>query len=818
MSYIIDIPGKISKIYLGIGYLFEEIYAQLNVFKVYRRIEASSSIDPELLDSTHRLMISIVNICALSYKLIDGGKLVQIKAGLKAALFDDDSGVHDELVKLERLTKAQSVVTGAITLEHVLSTEKGLGQLLASQCESAEKLSNIREGVEVLVTAENDRRMERVTKEQIRKIARRLKIESNLTQEHEKTLAKISKGTVPGSGEWLWDCHEFRNWIDPESEVNPLLLISGTQQSGKSYLLSVIIDELESAHGEAARNKSRISIAYYFFSKRDEKTSRDGQLDQNSIETALKCMCLQIAAKQKGYAKDMAGICDSSKDSDFQNLSCGDLWNSLKLGSPRGDVTQFLLFDGLDQLSETDAGQLFKLLSTQRQSPAGFVTSKPERSRLRILATGSSKMFNMSVSLLLPIINIKSFNASDISKFIDHELENDEIMQARSVEMIDLTRSIRTKLHTKAQGDFSIVKQKLERIKSAVEADASLDDIEDILEEDHEQDIFQIAQDVINDLSKSLNVEDIKQLNELFIWSINAQYHFTISELRAALVLRSRKSPLRQIERKIKSKYAKIFEVEDDGTVRINWQIEDFLESSKSPRASTASTDVSGTPKITMTISISNAGLDKVQQFLWDLSEKAAFERFPFKASETVQEKGTLRVNYIDANLVIASACLDLLADEPDEKTNSLVWYALECLSHHLAILMSFGSNLEPLEKQGILKGLLTVLVDTDAVEKHWTSGSGLRRYWLDNDYDVDSVEYWLNDTTAALLLEPRDRRDLKRLLDESVGYGGFWKDVTIRMSRHWLQLRRSSAREAYDWVDGFLAMVSPLLTIRRGR
>ena len=815
---MIDIPGKISKIYVGIGCLFEEISTQLSVFKVYRRIEASSSIDPELLDSTHRLMIGIVNICALSYKLIDGGKLVHIKTGLKAALFDDDSGVRAELVNFEKLTKAQSVVTGAITLEHVLSTEKGLGQLLASQCESKEKLSNIREGVEVLVTAENDRRTERVTKEQIRKIAKRLKIDSNLTQEHEKTLAKISKGTVPGSGEWLRDCHEFRNWADPEIEVNPLLLISGTQQSGKSHLLSVIIDELESAHGEAARNKSRISIAYYFFSKRDEKTSREGQLDQNSTETALKCMCLQIASKQKVYAKDIAGICDSSEDSDFKNLSCRDLWNSLKLGAPRGDVTQFLLFDGLDQLSESDAGQLLNVLSTQRQSPAGFVTSKPERSRLRILATGSPKTFNMDVSLLLPIINLTASNASDISKFIDHELKKDEIMQAGSVEMMDLTRSIRTKLHAKAQGDFSIVKQKLERIKSAVEADASSDDIEDILEEDHEQDILQIAQDVINDLYTSLNVEDIVQLNELFNWSIHAQRHFTISELRAALFLRSRKSPLRQFEKKVKSKYAKIFDVENDGTVRIKWQIAEILMNSNTPRASTASMDLSGSPKITMTISISNAGLDKVQKFLWDLSEKAAFERFPFKASETVQEKGTLRVNYIDANFVIASACLDLLADEPDEKTKSLSWYALECLSDHLEALVSLQSHLEPLEKKGILKGLLNVLVDTDAVETHWTSGSGLRRYWLDNNCHVDAVEYWLKDTTAARLLEPRDKRYLKRLLDESAGYGGFWKDVTIRMSRHWLQLRRSSAREAYEWVDGFLAMVSLLLTIRRGR
>jgi len=66
ISFLIDVPGKIAKVYEGVGNLFEEVSHFLVLFRIYGNY---TKLDPELRDGTHKLMISLVKICGLSIKM-----------------------------------------------------------------------------------------------------------------------------------------------------------------------------------------------------------------------------------------------------------------------------------------------------------------------------------------------------------------------------------------------------------------------------------------------------------------------------------------------------------------------------------------------------------------------------------------------------------------------------------------------------------------------------------------------------------------------------------------------------------------------------
>jgi len=813
VSFLIDIPRTIGQVYEGIGDLFDEISSFLVTFRIYKRVEQYASIDSELLLNTHRLMISFVDICALSIKLLDGGKRTYIKTGIKAVLFRDDSGVQSALNDFRSLIQNQSAVTEAVTLGHVMSMEKGLGDLLATASVTGKIVGHVSEGMDELVAAESDRKIERMTREYSLAVAKRLSLEPDAHRESEKVLNRMRRESVQNCGVWLQDIPCYKRWIDPASDADPLLLISGNRRSGKSYLVSSIVEELEEAQRDGAKIATKLAIAYTFFERREEKSKKDGGGDHKSVAMALRSMALKLADQHMVYLKELASTRDSKKDSAFKSPSPKELWDALKFSSPRSDVIYVLIFDGLDHLSDPVAEELLQVLAEQgRSSPASSGSAKVERPRLRILATGRPETFKSFPSS--PGFDVSLLNTSDIKEFIERELKNDVLLKEQNVEMVEVTKFIRARLPEVARGDYSIVQQKLERIKEAVAADEYSDTIKSILDESPDQDKTKRAAKVISDLNASLKAQDVKQLNEILMWVIYGLEYLSIDQLRTALWLKSRKSPVQPFDKKLKGKYAKVLYVGDNDKVFVRGDVSGFLQDSTSPRAASLVFKDALKPKITMTISINNADRDAVKKFFWDLSERIAFEKYPFDESDAkIEEKGVIGVNMIDSHFDIAEQCLELLNDEPDEKTAVLVPYALENLAAHLRELVDLrndadGGGLEPGEKKAILKGLLTLLSDIDATEKHWRTGHGLRAYWLENKENVSAIETWLNDPKALDLLEPRDKRSLKRVLEHSEGHGGYWRPLTLAISRQWLQGREWDVKEAFDWIEGFITMV----------
>lgn len=306
-------------------------------------------------------------------------------------------------------------------------------------------------------------------------------------------------------------------------QTNPLLLLTGDTNSGKSFLVSVVSYHLQR---NAGKGPARTLAAYHFFPKRTEKSGQDPR----PVETALKCMALQIAEQNAAYAKSISNFCESKDDEYFKNSPCKELWEVLKFATPKGDLTYFLLFDGVDQLSSANAEQLLDILGTLHK-PSG----ESEQSQTRVLVSGMTDTFNNGRFQSVPKIQIEQSNDADIKSYIERELKDRDLLQGRDSETAKFRSTIYKKLPDLAQGNFFKVQNAIDKIDDAVASDGSPEELEKILNEAG-QNRETIAQNVIEELSELLSAKEIEELNEILVWVVYGILYFDLNELQAALV------------------------------------------------------------------------------------------------------------------------------------------------------------------------------------------------------------------------------------------------------------------------------------------
>ncbi len=491
-------------------------------------------------------MISFVDICALSITLRKSGKWKSFKGSFKKVIFNDDSGVSKEIESFKALIATHSSIQGTITLEQgtitlkeVLNTRKDLVQVLTIACETkesisdvAKRLDHVAEGVDVLTSAENARKTEQLTKENQKKIADKLLGSTDLAQRSTTTCDECWEACIKGSGDWMHEIQQYQDWADRKPEADPLLLITGDTNTGKSFLSSVIIHQLRSSRSSTLPAAVRTPlIAYHFFPKKTEKSTKD----ENPAETALKCLAVQLAASDPAYAKKLLALCEGqwADDTRVKKLSCKELWQGLSFVVPKRDLTYFLVFEGLDQLSAANSEQLLDILSGLGNSLADS-----DRCQLRVLASGSSETFSEELFGDVPKINIPNCNAEDIGRYIDHELKKRDLLQGKDPETVKLRDSILDQLPNLVDGDYFKVQTTLMKIDDLVSSDGSASEIESILKEAG-QSRGTIARDVVEAANQTLSAKEIDELNELLVWVVFGTDWVTINDLQAALVRQS---------------------------------------------------------------------------------------------------------------------------------------------------------------------------------------------------------------------------------------------------------------------------------------
>jgi hypothetical protein len=266
VSLLLDVPKSVHEFHGTIDAVFGIVGPTLSQFKIYERIELFSAIDPELIIATHKVMISFVDICALTITLRKGSGWSRFKAAAKQALLKDDSGLKDEIEQFKKLVRGQQNVQATLTLEVPLSAKADLAAILGKACETRKKIDTIAIDISNLKEGESKRSMEKTRQENLTKIRSKFAIDEKAVNASKEVYKKIWEQCVTESGSWLRSLDDYKKWSDKaNSEASPLLLLTGEAHSGKSSVMSTIAHELKAAHESAGQSNIRAMVAYYFF-------------------------------------------------------------------------------------------------------------------------------------------------------------------------------------------------------------------------------------------------------------------------------------------------------------------------------------------------------------------------------------------------------------------------------------------------------------------------------------------------------------------------------------------------------------------------
>ena len=260
------------------------------------------------------------------------------------------------------------------------------------------------------------------------------------------------------------------------------------------------------------------------------------------------------------------------------------------------------------------------------------------------------------------------------------------------------------------------------------------------------------------------------------------------------------------MKKKLEGKYAKVFSVDSDNDVSINPDLEDVLTTDQSRRHA-----IEEAPKITATITITNAGIRTVQNFLWTLCEKAMIDKFNFDSTTAaIVSKPRIEVNEFDAHLAILQRSLKVLLGEPDDKTKSLIPYMLEYLPDHLDHVMEASSSneLTDAEKREIGNGVYALFVDGDILEQYGDHLTLTVDNWMDSTPGIPAFWKWLTDGDAIGYLGKKDKEWLNQVNSSSNRNQGLLQPVAVMVAKQWLRKRDWDIEDTYNWISNFLNIV----------
>ena len=823
---LINIPTKIDKFYDDLAHLFEDISAFMKQFKIYQRIEQYAEVDMELKQCTTKVIIVFVDICALSIDILSGSKLKKLKTFAKIALFDNDSGVREKLEEMERLIIHQGQISDAVTLEHVLRSEKeaassikAVSSLLTETSEASRMLLEeksdeilnelaanrstlqaVEVGMEALQKDTTEKNSERKQQELFKDLCKKLSVDRDRIQKSDpKDFDQMRSDSLPGTGNWLKDVEVYKEWIDLQSNVDIPLLLTGSNGSGKSHLAFAALDDLKRQYSVATSNPTRVLVAFYRFTKvNDETLSRDG-----IVKEALKIMAAQIADQNTVFSKHLNSHLESKDPSFLKDVPVQDLPKALippPVMKDTKNIAYVLLFDGVDQLNDDLANQLFEAILTMKSTSIRILLTETERN------TSSGSNFAGGALDAVKSIRVAEFNEVDIKRFISQELEACRELQRKEPEILRIVEAIRERLPEVVNGNFSDVRRIFDTVVKAFKSMSSEETIIGLISKDTLKNRDTETERSVVELQESLIDQEIEQLNEILIWTIYAFEYITVDDMRAILTLRDKKPPLQRLDDKVAQRYSQLLQINPDTNYfeMRNSDLEEFFRNSQRKDTKNDS-DGSLDPRISMTIKVDGVKLSKVQRFLWDLSERVVLDKFTFTSSLTdLAQHVTIHANKTDAHLTIARRCFDLLLDEHKDETEAIDRYAPMKVMWHLKMLIDDVNEdlLQMVEREEIVDGLVSLLQYPEYLEKHLTLEFLSDGSWL-SDYELDAIHAWLLDSDARGKLDRKRRKWLTQVIIDDKPL--VLKDIATTIARQWLCNRYWVADAPFRWLNAFL-------------
>ena len=170
---------------------------------------------------------------------------------------------------------------------------------------------------------------------------------------------------TPGTGHWLLDSAEFREWVDTDSKI---LFCPGIPGAGKTILTSIVVEELyERFRSRDVEDGTSIGIAYMYcnFLRRNDQTA------YGILASLLKQLCQETAS----LPEVVRGFYEKYRDRRIRP-SINAVSTTLQ-AVVRGFSRVFIILDALDECQTSDGCRTNVLTEIFRLSANIFATSRP---------------------------------------------------------------------------------------------------------------------------------------------------------------------------------------------------------------------------------------------------------------------------------------------------------------------------------------------------------------------------------------------------------------------------------------------------------
>ncbi|RPA71142.1 hypothetical protein BJ508DRAFT_232451 [Ascobolus immersus RN42] len=350
-----------------------------------------------------------------------------------------------------------------------------------------------------------------------------LKEETERRKEIENWLGSLDYSTIqqekvekraPGTGEWILEEPNYVAWKSRASESNKKVLwCHGVPGVGKSFITSVIIDDLNATANATVASEKKTAVAYIYCNyKEQESDARD----------YLACVLRQLMPRSSPIPKDIdKSFTDNSKKDPRPQLS--EVIKLLKVVTKSYDCV-YVVIDALDECIQAGSGDeetrktiIDKLTALEKVSL--LVTSRPHLDR-DLLFQGALE------------IEISAHDA-DLEAFIRGYISAQTRLARKLVGKEEAKQNIVNKVLQRSNKMFLLAKLLLEHVASQHSlnrVEACLDDLPRSLNGVYETMLSRIGNGVYE--NKKLGMQ-------VMSWIALARRDLTVSEIREALAATS---------------------------------------------------------------------------------------------------------------------------------------------------------------------------------------------------------------------------------------------------------------------------------------
>ncbi|KAB8238058.1 NACHT and TPR domain protein [Aspergillus alliaceus] len=769
VTYLMGAAKGVSASYDAI----QDLMSTLKDFTIRLKAYSREAISEDLSNKLSDILVTLVEIFALSTKTIRRGRLLKFTRNI---LLGSNDAIQGAMGKLDKLTRVEADLVGAETLTEskrtgrvvdgmsvtvnttnatVIETGMTVNQMNVRVNEVQEMLGTLLVSVNENKQENSDDR-EKALQEHVNKILRPSK-----TDFAQDWYDKINKARIPGTGDWVRDESIFQEWL---SKDTPVIFISGNPGAGKSYIVANIISLLRELHPQGVQNTSLTSVGFFFF--------KDDNPGTRSFHQALRDLALQISRNDPVYLKHLATIEDYERISTLESA-----WRLLFTGyfikKSNTDSNVYILLDAVDEALDQERRAFLSL--------AKDLYDSPDDSRLQLAIIGRPHISDQLLEGLeeeVPTIHVTTLkNSKDINQYIHTSVKKSVVLRRVSAK---LRQEIVEKLSAGAEGMFlwvNLMLQELVKKRNESSIRKALDQAPKGLKE--------MLRHVLLSFSTSSNEEELEFLNEILLWVTCSRQPLTLAEVEAILRLKSPEGDgMIYPEGALRRQFASFFNLDrEDGLTTAELQMmsanrstfdESDDEGEDNDAGEEAFDDVENftdfdSHKQTTTVTFCHASIG---DFFRDQTEG--------KVSDG-ESHVPVGVDYLKAKAHVLKTFLRLFTDKDFVKkaddSEHMLRHAAENWVQHLLTTPSTDCCLE--DRRDIAKMLLVAFRSEEAI----TSWLGYRG-WVSTEAGTRAVRQWWEDEEVLKLLTPDEREFISSTKDDPITT---FKPVVMLCIKKWL-------------------------------